>query len=88
MALRPIRQAPLTLAGRKVKLREEMEGKGNTNVGGRTDKTLTEIEGRVWRSGEDENLEVGGGSRQSTKGDERKKPEDARSRDSRPPKRW
>jgi hypothetical protein len=34
-----------------------MEGEGNTNVGGRTDKTLIGAEGRVWRSGEDENPE-------------------------------
>jgi hypothetical protein len=42
----------------------------NTNVGGRTDKTLTGTEGRVWRSGEDENREVGGISRQSTEREE------------------
>jgi hypothetical protein len=54
-----------------------MEGKGNTNVGGRTDKTLTGAEGRVWKSRKDENPEAGGGSRQSTKRHERKKSEDA-----------
>jgi hypothetical protein len=49
-----------------------MEGEGNTNVGGRTDKTLTVAEGRVGRWGEDENPGVDGGSRQSTNGHERR----------------
>jgi hypothetical protein len=49
--------------------KEEKWG-GNTNVGGKTEKALTGAEGRVWWSGEDENPEVRGSSRQGTEGDE------------------
>jgi hypothetical protein len=55
----------------------DKEGEGNTNVGGRTDKTLTVAEGRVRRWGEEESPEVDGSLRQSTKEDERRKPEEA-----------
>jgi hypothetical protein len=52
-------------------------GKRNTNLGERTDKTLTGAEGRVRRWGEEKSPQVGGSLRPSMKGDERKKPEEA-----------